>query len=152
MLVKCVITGNVDRTVETVPAKITVNAPLSITTQPEDVCVKIQKSADFKVAASGIGLKYQWYIKKDGETTWSKFGKNTSPIVSGISEASWHNMKVKCVVSDNVGKKVTSKTITVTIDTAGYPSYLVSLLGRNKEAASFVLNYPIRKDSYKNIC
>ena len=151
MLVKCVITGNVDRTVETVPAKITVNAPLSITTQPEDVCVKIQKSADFKVAASGIGLKYQWYIKKDGETTWSKFGKNTSPIVSGISEASWHNMKVKCVVSDNVGKKVTSKTITVTIDTAGYPSYLVSLLGRNKEAASFVLNYPIRKDSYKNI-
>ena len=151
MLIKCVVTGNVDRTVETVPAKITVNAPLSITTQPTDVCVKIQTSADFKLTASGIGLKYQWYIKKDGESSWSRFGGNASESVSGISEASWHNMKVKCVVSDNVGKKVTSDVITVTIDTTGYPSYLVSLLGRNKEAASFVLNYPIRKDSYKNV-
>ena len=151
MLVKCVITGNVDRTTETVPAKITVNAPLSITTQPTDISVKIQKKAEFKIAASGIGLKYQWYIKKDGDTAWSKFGKNSSPTVSGISEASWHNMQVRCVVSDNLGKKVTSKTITVTIDTAGYPEYLVSLMNRNKEATSFVLNYPIRKDSYKDV-
>ena len=151
MLIKCVITGNVDRTVETVPAKITVNAPLSITTQPTNVCVKIQSKAEFKVAASGIGLKYQWYIKKEGDTAWNKFGNNSSSTVSGISEASWHNMLVKCVISDNVGKKVTSNTITATIDTTGYPSYLVSLLGRNKEAASFVLNYPIRKDSYKGV-
>ncbi len=151
MLIKCVVTGNVNRTQETVPARITVDAPLSITTQPKNVTVKIQKKAEFSIEASGIGLKYQWYIKKDGESLWTKFGKNTSATVSGISEASWHKMNVKCVVSDNVGKKVTSKSITVTIDTSGYPDYLVSLLGRNKEAASFVLNYPIRKDSYKGV-
>ena len=151
MLVRCVITGNIDRRIETVPAKITVNAPLSITTQPTDVCVKIQSSAQFKVVASGIGLHYQWYLKKADDTSWSKFGKDSSSVASGKSEASWHNMKVKCVVSDNVGKKVTSKAITVTINTADYPSYLVSLLGRNTEAASFVLNYPIRKDTYKGV-
>ena len=151
MLVRCVITGNIDRRIETVPAKITVNAPLSITTQPTDVCVKIQSSAQFKVVASGIGLHYQWYLKKADDTSWSKFGKDSSSVASGKSEASWHNMKVKCVVSDNVGKKVTSKAITVTINTADYPSYLVSLLGRNTEAASFVLNYPIRKDTCKGV-
>ena len=151
MLIKCVITGNVGRTVETVPAKITVNAPLQITTQPEDLCVKIKNKADFVISASGIGLKYQWYIKRENDASWSKWVGHASASTWDISDASWHNMKVKCVVTDNVGKKVTSKAATVTIDTAGYPAYLVSLLDRNKEATAFVLNYPIKKDSYKGV-
>ena len=151
MLVKCVISGSIGRTVETIPAKITVNAPLSITSQPTDMCVKIKTNTNFKIAASGIGLKYQWYLKKDGETSFSKWDKRTSASLWETSEASWHEMNVRCVVTDNVGKKLTSKTVTVTIDTTGYPDNLISLLGRNKEAAAFVLDYPISKDAYKGV-
>ena len=151
MQVKCVITDNLGRMAETVPAKITVNAPLSITTQPSDVCVVINGKADFNIAASGIGLSYQWYIKKEDDTSWSQWDTLDSADICAISDASWHNMKVKCIVTDNVGKTVSSKAVTVKIDTTGYPDYLVSLLDRNKEAKEFVLNYPLNKDTYNGV-
>lgn len=153
MSVKCIVTDIAGKKAETRAARITIQAvqvPLQITSQPDDVCVSIQSQASFFVVASGAGLKYQWYYQKEGESDWSRWENHTAASVAGTADASWHNMKVKCIVTDSAGGTAETRAVTVAIDTTGYPSDLLNLMSRNKETQSFVLNYPLNKDNDKN--
>ncbi|MBR0447575.1 MAG: hypothetical protein IIX28_03815, partial [Clostridia bacterium] len=62
-----------------------------------------------KITASGDGLKYAWYIKNDGKSTYSK-SSITSATYSATMSSSVKGRKVYCVVTDKYGKKVQSKT------------------------------------------
>ena len=88
---------------------------LSITTQPVNVAVAAGKNATFKVKATGSGLNYQWQYKKTGATSWSNWNGRTTASTTATANSTWNGMKVRCIVTDGAGNKVTSSTATITI-------------------------------------
>ncbi len=97
-------------------AVVTVDQPLSIETHPQDVVVKLNKSATFSVVAYGSGeMSYQWYCKKQGESDWSVWNGQTTASVTATSDESWKMMQVRCKVSDLSGS-IDSNAATVIID------------------------------------
>lgn len=86
---------------------------LSITAHPSNVTVHAGDNATFKVAATGTGLKYQWYYKKDGATSWSTWNGRTTASTTATANDSWNKMQVRCIVTDAAGAKVTSNTIKI---------------------------------------
>ena len=82
----------------------------SITKEPATAAyAKKGAKVSVKITASGDGLKYAWYIKNDGKSTYSK-SSITSATYSATMSSSVKGRKVYCVVTDKYGKKVQSKT------------------------------------------
>ena len=100
---------------KTATFKVNVNPVIKITTQPQNITVAAGGSATFKVVATGKGLKYQWYFKKSGQTSWTKWNGHTTASTTATAGDSWNKMQVRCVVSDTAGKSVTSGAATVTL-------------------------------------
>ena len=88
---------------------------LSVTAQPASVTVKTGATVSFTVKAKGDGLTYQWYYKKAGQTSWSKWGTRTTATTSAAANSTWDGMQVYCKVSDKYGNSVNSKAAAVTI-------------------------------------
>lgn len=61
---KCIITGNCGQVINSISARLTVNAPVNITTHPASQTKLVGQSVTFTVTAPGSGLSYQW--KKNG--------------------------------------------------------------------------------------
>ena len=102
------------------PSAITLNrvagvSELEITSQPASVSVKADKSVTFTVKASGSGLKYQWYYKKSGDTSWSVWSGRTTASTTATSNATWNGMLVRCKVTDSAGDTVYSSSAKVTV-------------------------------------
>ena len=108
----CKITDGAGATVNS--ATVTINV-LSITTQPANVTVAAGSNATFKVVATGSGLKYQWQYKKSVQTSWNNWGARTTASTTATSNDTWQGMKVRCIVTDSAGNKVTSNAATITI-------------------------------------
>ena len=115
MQVYCKVTDSKGHTVDSEPATVSVNSPLKITLQPQDVTVDSGDNATFTVKASGTGLKYQWYYKKLGASDWKKWGTRTTASTTAASNDSWNGMKVYCKVTDSKGHTVDSEPATVTV-------------------------------------
>ena len=115
MQVYCAVSNSAGITVDSNPATVTVNAELKITSQPQNITVNSGDSVTFTVKASGVGLKYQWYYKKKGVSTWSKWGTRTTASTTATSNDSWDGMQVYCNVTDSKGTSIHSNTATVTI-------------------------------------
>lgn len=88
---------------------------LKITQQPESVTIYCADTAKFTVKATGDKLTYQWYFKKAGDSSWTKWPGHDTASTSAISNTSWNDMQVKCVVKDGSGNSVTSKTAKITL-------------------------------------
>lgn len=88
---------------------------LKITQQPESVTTKAGKSVTFTVKATGKGLSYQWYTKKIGATSWTKWPGHDAATAKATANDTWDGMQVRCTVKDSSGKTVNSKTVKVTI-------------------------------------
>ncbi|MCQ2458716.1 MAG: hypothetical protein MJ142_08330, partial [Clostridia bacterium] len=69
------------------------------------------------VKVTGEGLKYQWQYRKTADGTWANTtatGYNTATLtVPGT--ASRNGYQYRCVITDKNGKKVTSNTVTLTV-------------------------------------
>ena len=90
----------------------------TITTQPKNVTAAPGDTVKFTVAAKGTGtLKYQWYIKKDGASSWTAWNGHTTATTSASANATWNMMQVRCKVTDANGS-VYSSAATVTINQA----------------------------------
>ena len=113
MLVRCKVTDNSGTSVTSALAKVTIIPKLKITSQPKNVTVKKGAKATFSIKASGLGLKYQWYYKKKGKTSWSLWKGKTTNSFSSKSGSDWNGMQVRCVVTDRSGDKLTSYAVTV---------------------------------------
>ena len=97
---------------------VTVKAPVTVTTQPSDVSVRSGDTVSFTVAATGSGLKYQWYYKKSGASEWSLWKNHNTATTSAVSNDTWNGMKVFCKVTNADGYSVSSGTATVKVTKA----------------------------------
>ena len=117
MQVRCKVTDTTGKSVYSNAATVTIAAAstLKITQQPKNVTASADDVVPFVIKASGTGLKYQWYIKKSGQTSWKAWSGRTSAAFFSTANSSWNGMQVRCIVTDSTGKTVTSNTVKVTI-------------------------------------
>ena len=115
MQVYCLVTDGSGASLNSQPATIKLNGMPKITLQPSDVTTKAGEVTKFIVKAQGSNLKYQWYYKKAGVTAWSLWRGHITATTSATANATWNGMQVYCVITDGFGRKVSSKSSTVTI-------------------------------------
>jgi len=117
MLLKCKITDKNGGSVTTTGAKLTVTQPPVITAQPRSVTAASGTKAQFFVTASGDTLSYQWYYSVDNGATYkvstASCAKTSMFTITAAKQ--WNNMKLKCVITDKNGGKVTSVAATLTV-------------------------------------
>ena len=90
---------------------------LSITTHPENVTTNSGKTASFSVTAIGEDpIEYQWYYRKTGDSSWSKWSGMTSQILSFVVDNTMDGMGVFCKVTDNTGANLNSRSATLTVN------------------------------------
>ena len=95
--------------------KITVVNQLKITSQPVSQTISLGSALTVSVKASGNGLTYQWYFKKAGQTSFSKWNGRTHASETCTPNESWNGIQLYCVVTDNTGKTVNSDIAQITI-------------------------------------
>ena len=105
---RCVVSNSVG-TVTSESALLHVSGVIPVLLeQPESASVEVSEKADFRVAAAGGGLTYQWQYLKAGETNWRTWSGKTGPEVSVTASATNNGCQYRCVVSNSVGS-VTSE-------------------------------------------
>ena len=112
----CQIKDASGKTVKSNTIKLTVKKPaLSITQQPKNKSVVKGTSITLSVKATGYGLKYQWYYKKKGAKSWTKWKNKTKASLSFKPDAKWNGAQFYCLVKDSSGKSVKSNPCKLTI-------------------------------------
>ena len=113
----CVITDKHGQTVKTETVSIHIETtPLLITQQPQSVTVKPGETAKVTVAATGDGLKYQWYYANAGSSSFKK-ASITKATYSAEMDASRNGRQLYCVVTDQYGKTVKTDIVTINMET-----------------------------------
>jgi len=92
--------------------KLPILKKLTITTQPKTTYAKEGNAAKVTIKASGTGLKHQWYIKNKGATKFSK-SSITKSTYSVTMNSKSHERSVYCIVTDQFGNKIQSKTVQI---------------------------------------
>ena len=108
----CVVTDKYGKTVQTKTVLLRMAA--TITTQPKDVTVAEGKTAKVTLEAVGDELTYQWYIKNEGASKFSK-SSVTKATYSVKMSAKADGRQVYCVVADKYGKTAKSEVITLSM-------------------------------------
>ena len=118
--VYCVITDALGNTVttETVTLVRVAKEELAIIAQPTDVYAAKGENVSTTVAAKGEGLKYQWYFKNAGATTFTKSSLKAATYSTSMS-AAVAGRQVYCVITDALGNTVKTETVTLYCGTQG---------------------------------
>ena len=111
--------------------QLTLAQPLKITKQPSSVRVPIGAKAKVSVSATGDGLKYQWYVKNPGSSSYKK-SSVTSATYSYTMSSSKSGRKVYCIITDQYGDTVKTKTVSL----AKKASPVITEQPTNKKVAS----------------
>ncbi|MBR5529330.1 MAG: leucine-rich repeat domain-containing protein, partial [Oscillospiraceae bacterium] len=85
---------------------------MSITSQPKNAAAPSGSKATTKITATGEGLKYAWYIKNKGATTWSK-SSLTGTEYYVTMKSTTNGRQVYCLVTDKYGNTVKSDVVTL---------------------------------------
>jgi hypothetical protein len=115
MRVYCKVTDQYGKTVKSNPATVTVTQELKITRQPVGTTVRTGDTVTLLLKAEGIGLSYQWYYRKAGQTSWNTWNGHTKASETVAAPASWDGIRLYCKVTDKTGKSVSSDTVTITL-------------------------------------
>lgn len=115
MMVRCVITNASGVSVTSAVCRVTLVPGPVITAQPTNVSVKAGADATFTVKATGTGLKYQWYFKKAGASSWTVWNGRIAPSFTVASNNTWNGMAVFCKITDANGYTVKTKEVNVTL-------------------------------------
>ena len=94
-------------------------AAFDITSQPKSQTVNFGKKVTLSVKTNGSGLKYQWYFKKQGQKSFSKWNGRTHASETCTPNATWDGIQLYCIVKDSAGNKVQSNTVTVKVNSTG---------------------------------
>ena len=112
--VRCIVTDSSGKSVTSSVAMMSVKGgDLAITEQPSNYAGEEGSQATFTVAATGLGLSYQWQISDDG-SNWSDSSNQTPTYTETLSIYNY-GRRVRCVVTDAKGKSVTSYAASMTI-------------------------------------
>ena len=87
----------------------------TVTTQPTGKTISLGDSVTLSLKAEGVGLTYQWYYKKSGQTSFSAWNGHTSASETVTPNATWDGIQFYCVVKDSANNSVKSNTVTVTV-------------------------------------
>jgi len=113
---RCVVTDKYKQTATSNSAVLHVATPAAITSQPKDFTGPVGSTAEFKVKATGTGLKYQWQTYSSGKWKNSSLnGATTATLSVPVTEAR-DGYKFRCVITDSLGNTVTSKSATLHVD------------------------------------
>ncbi len=137
---RCVITDSAGNKVYSNAAKLTVKTP-KITTQPTSVTAAKNAKAKFTVAASGVGLKYQWQVKTSSKAAWKNTtttGYKTKTITVSATTAR-NGYQYRCVITDAAGNKVTSKAVKLTVKTPKITTQPTSVTAVKNAKAKFTV-------------
>ena len=110
--VYCVVYDKYGNSVQSKTVRIYQGNPAKITAQPVNAVVKSGKTAKVTVKATGDGLKYTWYYAKKGSSKFKK-ASVTSATYSVKMSSSVDGRKVYCVITDQYGTSVKTKTVTL---------------------------------------
>ena len=113
-LMKCVVTDQYGNTVESDIVTLTTRYPVKITAQPGNAKAYAGEKAKTTVKAEGDGLKYQWYYKDPGMTSYKKSSIVKASASVTMSEAR-DGRKMYCVVTDAYGYSAKSVTVTLSM-------------------------------------
>lgn len=108
----CVITdaqGN-KLTSDTVKLIRVAKEELAIITQPTDAEAAIGETVSTTVKAQGEGLKYRWYFRNAGASSFSS-SSITTDTYSAEMDKTRAGREVYCVITDALGNKVTTDTV-----------------------------------------
>lgn len=95
---------------------LTVNEPVSITTQPADVAACENGDATFNVVAAGTSNTYQWQVSTDGGTTWNDVpGANTASLTLNNVNSTLQNNRYRAVISNVCTASLNTNPATLTI-------------------------------------
>ena len=115
--VYCKITDSSGNSVKSQTATLYLGTTLAIKTQPKNTYAALDKKATIKVAATGSGLKYQWYICENGSNTFEKSSVTTASYSTTMTKDK-HGRKLYCVITDKNGSQVRTNTVTLSSSTA----------------------------------
>ena len=93
----------------------TAELPLEILMQPTDKSISLGDSLKVSLKASGTKLTYQWYYKKEGQTSFSEWKGRTKDSETVTPNTTWNGIQLYCIVTDGHGDTVQSNTITITV-------------------------------------
>lgn len=110
--VYCLITDSYGNEAKTDIVELSLLQPVKITAQPVSVTVAEGELAEVTVTAEGTGLKYQWYYANAGKSSFSK-ASVTGNSYSVVMNESREGRRVYCVITDSLGNKVKTKTVTL---------------------------------------
>jgi len=118
----CVVKDEYGNKINSNIATLTVkSAAITITKQPADVtAVNGSGNVTFTVAATGTGLTYQWFWRKNSTLAWSAYGTagsdKTSLSVGAITAR--NGFQYYCKVTNSSGQTLDSNIATLTVSSA----------------------------------
>ena len=112
--VYCVIKDEHGASVQTETVTLGMYPEVKITTQPKDVTVVKGANAQVTVAATGDGLKYEWWYKNAGASAFRKSTVTTRKYTVSMT-ATRDGQQVYCIVKDSHGQSVQSRTVTLSM-------------------------------------
>ncbi len=111
--VYCVVKDKYGNSVKTDVVTLFKGAVLKITKQPSSVSVHSGETAKVSFTASGSGLKYRWYYKDAGKTSFSRTKSFTKDYYNVEMNYKRDGRKIYCVVEDKYGNTVKTNTVTI---------------------------------------
>lgn len=114
--VYCVVTDQYGNSVKSNVVTLYKGTAVKITTQPKSTTVANGKTGSLTIKASGSSIKYQWYIKYKGASSFTKVGKS-SKTYSFKMAFKLDGAQVYCVVKDKYGIEVKSSVVTLKMPT-----------------------------------
>ncbi len=107
MEVRCVVSDSTGNSMVSNSARIVY--ALKILQQPESCEVEYGDYVKFSIGVQGYGLTYYWQAKRENETDWTKLSEESVSAIE-LNEQQYFgtDMKIRCVVRDILGNRVTS--------------------------------------------
>ena len=115
--VRCEITGKDGAKLFSKPVTVSLRTKLRIVSQPSDKSLLPDEDVKFEIKAVGEGsLQYQWYYKKSGSDDWNVWWGHDAAVTYATVNDSWQGMQIRCVVTDESGASVESRTVNITLN------------------------------------
>ncbi len=123
---RCIVSGTCTPAATSACAVLTVNTPITITSQPANTTVCAGSTATFTVAVNGTTPTYQWQESIDGGASWNNVNNggiysgatSTTLTLTGVT-AAMTGYQYRCVVNGAPpGGVVNSSAATLTVQTA----------------------------------
>ena len=137
---KCIVTDKNGEKAET-NAIVVKAAEITIVRQPVNVGGRLNEIAKASVEASGDGLRYQWYFRTKGTTSWKKsgfIGFDTDTLSISINSNNV-NREYYCNISDAYGNTAKTNVITAVVSNLRITKQPVSLFGLAGETVTTIM-------------